>query len=1777
MSNDLKEILNSAAFAASVQKRLEKIQAARREQAKAFLDETLAWLALAPSWTVALAEACDFPGTDERTDVASLLMRLKDVGFCQVSTVQPALDEDDDGQSRQSFSMTESMRREALQRLLNDAQRGRTYLQQLMEKIGKRIRKVSAHLPVAVAIARWAELAEIAANPQAIASRLNEKVEQALEGKRSAEALRYIESARLIQELLNADLVVAIERAAQRLELYHRREDDERRLHDFLERDEQIKPFRKLISGSNDSWALHYLGAGGMGKTMLVRYFTARLIPKELKGSSARIDFDYLNPNYPARAPGLLLARLAEELRLHDKVGAARSLFISVTEKIEILHERLSVTGSGPRPPLNLVLKEVFELLPTFAAALLELPQPVVIIFDTCEELAKIRPEDLGELDYNDSASSSIQVTFALIERLHDLFPQLRVVFSGRRPLASEGKGWRFKSSLLPARPYLSAHVMRGFTGAEVKSYLEDKCALHPDFVKPIKDNCLIKGRQQYFAWEDSQDVSGNEPRYHPFDLALYAALVLEDDTLRPETLSKASADRYIEVRIVGRINDPTLRRLLPAVALLGRFESEWLRELSGVPEGIFNHLFQELSNQEWINRHSSRTLEVQPELQPRLLAYYEQEAPRELEKSRQSLAAKLEKITLDTPLDYLDVLAFRTTLRLLRLEPERAAKWWRLAEARFASEQAWDWARRVCELLMGDEESDDWNTTAKLPVDESRTALDSHLRAAVRATYAAALLHENSFDKLPDIWATVKLLAPRHPHAAQIKNLERRALAGLISSSHYLNQKPNEADVEEFQYRLDELKDDELDDQLVASLIAAIEALIEQAEDDRRFARALDAQSLKRFIAMVSERKLSSTLLAFLRTLTSRLLILQNKAMEAAEFLGRAATFARSYADFPTLDNILTPQVWLDWLAPDEMRARILLESVRGLITVGEDPASLMRAITGESSDMDPANWPVVRTIDSDRLNTALLRLRWAAGGAFSRVFIERAADSRARVGHHPRCRAHRAFPPMFAAAAEWMASNGQEIDGLEMLQQQSADSESSKTELDEVHEADRAYLRVVRRLRLRDEGQVSTTSIEGSLLLADKALLWAVEGLACPLPNPEAITAQLSQLDLKGDERELAYYHARFRALCARPDEMGKAIIAWGKSALPGLVPSADQSFEIYSCFLDALELNLLSRKLNLSEPFPNIMTRRLKKETFNLIAEWHRYWRQPAEALTLMLRAVALIEGTQAEVKRLLPLIKSVGIRQAAQIALEEGELLALRLPDKAVRLLNQAGAWFMQCQDMQGALIARTSAALALIHSRSVGPLYEAISEISAAYTLSSIAVLLPWKQLQSIALSIKDDPSRDFFFHSLLKYWRPWLMRIIACLMWADDKKKPKQNWQGTRNLFEWFEANYGTRIGGETMLPPELYQLTIGKASEPKTLSAPPADPFRTRQVQITLLKPQTMWQPLQSLVPDPFHANVQIEWQGNEHELSVAGLLPYESLAWQLHHLPVMKELSQRLSLFEAIELVMDEYASWVCWEAVLGLKDKETMTIPPMFRRTLTRAKHRRVKPWKKQISVLTFTNDLAFSDVAALGLSKLRDNPDFVCATHNMFDSSLPVASPQVLLLNGTPVETSSGIRLDIAADRHTRQFTDYSRGSLLHADRVTKMFPDLSLCIIQVLGEAQSKRTQYDRELAAYTRQFGAELFRLGIPAVIVIPPLPPAMAHLLLEEISRRMIAFQANRQRAPFGPNALLDAVRFAREMIRRIQTQTADRESLIEAAFDICLYATDPRLWDSQ
>jgi HEAT repeat protein len=915
----------------------------------------------------------------------------------------------------------------------------------------------------------WAELASRLSDGSGAtgpANHLIAKVRELIADEASGIAMNWISSGEALAESLRGELDSAVLLCQRLMELEYRRQQDERYLRNFLDRQEQVGAFKALVAGDNNRWALHYLGVGGVGKTMLMRHITSRLA-KEHGLATARIDFDYLSPDFPSRKPGQLLLELGAGLRSYENV---EHNFQELQSRVLELHEELGKKPPPDNPLANVAHSQFEHLLTPFITMLKTLKRPVLLILDTCEELAKLHPVS-GKLP-------SIEATFEILRRIHNEVPTVRVIFSGRRPLARAGCDWNLDSSamsegdlLLPEREdYLMLQEVRGFDRKEAADYLMSirRLSPNPRLLKAILDRSPDLGRTAIIerGSESTEDVSD---RFNPFDLALYAEWISDDPELSPDVISSGDVDPYVERRIIHRIKRDHVRQLMPAAVLLKRFTWGMLRAALPVDKETFDEAFERLGDQEWINVQRDEAsnlqfLEIDRGLLPRLAAYYQHPERRaEFEDARSLIGPAISKIVYDHELEDISVDHLNAALELLPFT--EAEELWDSVVQRVGIERDWSWVNHVTQRLLGE--------------DGAIGETDHPLRPAVESTGIAAAIHLAPSRDYTGNWRRIRELVAGDVGAGRETDpdpflrrwFELRAIAGEIAarlSGNFLpapNMPPDQSRWRECLSQLAEVIDAiELADdgaaiggefhnaQLAASVVAAIDGIIGQIEfDPYDELRSADKQELARLLTFL-ERVLASDVGAdiamFATVLIDRLTILMG---------GQGPV---RLDDLASADLALHP--WLDWRAGDLLH-RLRYERLRAVpaSTVASEPILLhewlQEALESASS------------IDSERLASCILDRQLAIG--VPDVNIEALEAAAAYNGERqPVYASHLAMPPLFVSVARALLARGEASRAMDLLEHNIRAATRGGRDPATIRAAELTKLEIMRRMRLAD-----------------------------------------------------------------------------------------------------------------------------------------------------------------------------------------------------------------------------------------------------------------------------------------------------------------------------------------------------------------------------------------------------------------------------------------------------------------------------------------------------------------------------------------------------------------------------------------------------------------------------------------------------------------------------------------------------------------------------------
>lgn len=978
---------------------------------------------------------------------------------------------------------------------------------------------------------------------------LDERIRSRIEAGAESEALGWMRMAEAFLGAMGKPLEMVLELNERRLELAYRREVEERYLRSFLERREQLEAFRELMAGEGERpWALHYLGVGGVGKTMLLRH----LLYRELRDvPSARVDFDYLKPEYPAVRPGQLLLELADGLRIFSR-GRSDEFFEKFRMEAESFHLQLEQRQRSEDPLAALRDDRFGFLLTLFAEFVGQFgASRVVLILDTCEELARLRPEG-GFLP-------AVEATFEILEQVHRRCPFVRVVLAGRRLLGDAGAGWEATGGEAPrsARPHLALHLIRGFDREEALRFLGmpkrppaegERGPIEGELAEAILAKSPEEAPQMAIRWE-GRGGERKEARYNPFELSMLADWYVDDAQVTAAMIRDAKEDPYVEHRILGRLRQPRVLRALPYLVLLPQIERVTLKSvLEELEDEEFDALFRELCRLEWVMYRAEdggeeRYLRVQDGLRARLgrclrAGRWEPELRRARRRLRPLLLpALLQPMGIRVPeeglagvdvgvvgegLGRMDLEQLEATLRLLP-EAEGLELWLWLEEA-FAAGGRWDLALEATRRLA-----------------EVREPLSPWVTAAVCATRAAATGHVDPGALTPGLWRGARPEGLGGVGSARARWLWERAelgeLAALARSgisseggvfvrlAEVLKTNPFEggemaASVgtrgasgasgagESGEKRLN---------QVMASRVAAMEAVLELASSSPGFAGMLSELPRQEF---VPRERLEPDIRWALEIAELRWVAWSTQVRNGE------ATVPEAVPEVP--GDLAGRSGWYDWVPPVELAVRLRLEVMRWpgngarrralrrladqwlgeTVEMWADEETL-----GLSSEEERLRGPAVRRFDTDleRLVAACLQLR--LGDEVVPVGELKRLESVVGDGFRAvRCAAHRATPPLFVVVARGWLAAGYPEEAMRLLRRGEGGQTQIKDAVDWTH---RTILEVVRRMRWRGQAEEIARYRAMTGVAEDEAVAWPVLRLvpgsaARPEVDPGTLTPE-------------------------------------------------------------------------------------------------------------------------------------------------------------------------------------------------------------------------------------------------------------------------------------------------------------------------------------------------------------------------------------------------------------------------------------------------------------------------------------------------------------------------------------------------------------------------------------------------------------------------------------------------------------------------------------------
>jgi hypothetical protein len=1800
-------------------------QSSTPRRAATFPAEALVWFALVPAWPLSVAEQ-SFPvgegGLGQGDSVRELFERLEGAGIVESGPGESPLEGAwywMGSQQRVNVLLHELPDRGLDSRALS--------LEQLSVAAGALADWQKVGNPLTPALERWITLVQPSGDPSAnqnarrwfarrdesafertaaeearvqlMAGVLDERVQTAMEAARTAsslacpDALRWIETAEPLAELLGGALVLALARAQRRLELFHRQARDERFLGSYYARPELEAAFKELVESTDDrAWALHYAGAGGVGKTMVLRWIKSRYA-LDHPVTTARVDFDHLNPEYPSRAPGLLLMGLAEELRLNDDLAVVKA-FDDFDGAIRAVHGRqqgaLLAREESDVTSRDATFDDALDL---FVAALKHIAQTSrpVLILDTCEELSRLRAD--GTLPDN------VAVTFNVLERIQKLVPSVRVVFSGRRPLAQAGTNWTWPGCGLPPRDYLQMCQVEGFTETEARGFLA-ACLKNRPLDSTLAEAILRQSsldrtsqfRRRQIAsptrvvWTDDRPDETAAPHYNPFDLDLYASWVVSDVHLDADKLIAAGAHHYVKERILGRVSDK-LSPWVPHLAVVGRFDRDFLEQLTDLPEPFFNGLFQWASGLEWldIDRTAGPTQvwAVNPNMRERILECLRDESGPILAAAQAAVAALARKITLSRPWGELLVAYFEATLEAFHMAPAETAVWWNNVEARIARDAEWEWAVTLCDALLGPE-----GLAARLNPAITPPGIEEHpLRPCIRATEAAVRLHlryGNPSPEIRSIWQEVVDGLTGRPDIPGREVALYRAHVGV--AAHYEDLASASA-----QLASPAVERTLPGAQLVASELGLLENLVELWE------------------SQVGEPGNAPNLIG--ESILARLSILDAAAQAAAPDLEafclclQARLFARlrdiagSVALFEVAIRLpvpaTPPQTWLDWVRPSDLAARLRLEMVRALAPAVdvEDLLALLRWVEAADAPESPKS-PI--PLDADRLQAATLLLE------SSLQPINRALPRASELpADEPVRRAHRAYPANFAVVTRLVADQGFVGAAVDTASSISGDT---KARIDLRREAARVIVSIAIRMRLAERSVGLSTSLNNSGVIDDARQALRAQMLG-PSFGQEASIRVFALSPVHSSYQDVAFalddalalgrtvpVDRRFVQEWTRvqPREPVEEFTLLLRVAGPGEVPDAlvnrigrRRAAEI------ALEEGSL---LSLETPGPaNLVLRRA--------LDWYVQTQDTSGAFlaTIALALIAARTGDRATLTQLVDRLLSTQrppvpnmtenwpSRAESPKLAETWIAFVEAAPDFWQPWLLRLAACAIRCAEyaVSGPQTDRLRTWLN-VRYRGNWPLemngvLASVPEPRGTPVVVSPRPLTPQPDgpesisPESNAVPRSTGGPRSYLIPTLgVIELAAILVLLFFGFVWLLGKTV------GDLGASADILAFGGTLIGaiayvaglvalarfGMTRFSSRGLELDLDGLPSPQlTFYKPFAVPYAARH--ISSLSGRVWWRARlerthasEAGVDDPYSEQAADVW-------------PEPSRLWR-----VIIGLSDVLwrGARGSFGIRCPDLADAAPWEAIVSLGQRHTRQLrdvhyafqrvrgfPPPEVRVLR-------APFVGRIEIVTVATDINSASLARSNWTPvLIGRTDFEHAWHQRIEpdeSRAPGVRVGVLHIFGTPVETSAGLRLRVggptAEATVTASTATSDQSTEWQADEIAAAYRSVRVCIIHGLPLPPRARTSGDRRSAGIARRFGAELWRAGFPAVILLPPLPEPVA---AEAIARLAKAVSRARTHAV---RDLSRALRDIQDVVARLGH--VDPEAAREMAFDVCFYA---------
>jgi peptidoglycan hydrolase-like protein with peptidoglycan-binding domain len=320
----------------------------------------------------------------------------------------------------------------------------------------------------------------------------------------------------------------------------------------YLNREHLITALERLLADPA-RFVMNLYGAGGSGKTMFLRWLSARYcLQRQIP--VARVDFDFLDESETGLEPRFFFGKLAERLNPQLRAQPFGELIDTVRE---MRTAALSQRASGVRRSSRNARAEEQEVTTRFASALEQNCRgPVILVFDTLEDAALKHGVDLPTI---------VQAIVGVRNDMEKLAakagrqaPHLVLILAGRYTLEQQ-----YPALHKACRAVMIPCETTPFDADESRRYLLENRAVP-------ESEALVAAVQR--------------ARGSPFKLMLYADVLLTSPSISAADINRfGRVDLlYLIERVLKRIPDYPLRWVLRYGVIARRLTRRFLEEVLG-------------------------------------------------------------------------------------------------------------------------------------------------------------------------------------------------------------------------------------------------------------------------------------------------------------------------------------------------------------------------------------------------------------------------------------------------------------------------------------------------------------------------------------------------------------------------------------------------------------------------------------------------------------------------------------------------------------------------------------------------------------------------------------------------------------------------------------------------------------------------------------------------------------------------------------------------------------------------------------------------------------------------------------------------------------------------------------------------------------------------------------------------------------------------------------------------------------------------------------------